>query len=68
MALFSWCILSAGLWFCCGIKRQERMAEFIQGASHVIIIGLVIVVVLAAGYVWAWIGELARRFSNWLNK
>jgi phosphotransferase system glucose/maltose/N-acetylglucosamine-specific IIC component len=44
------------------------MAEFIQGASHVIVIGLVIVVVLAAGYVWAWIEELANRFGDWLNK
>ena len=44
------------------------MSEFIQGASHVIIIGSVILVVLAAGYVWAWVEELARRFGNWLEK
>jgi Tfp pilus assembly protein PilO len=44
------------------------MGEFIQGASHVIVIGLAIVLVLAAGYVWAWVEELACRFGDWLQK
>jgi hypothetical protein len=38
------------------------MGEFIQGASHVIFLGLLVLAILAAGYVCAWLEELANRF------